>query len=521
MKYNYQELEQIKRLITARNYRMAQIELESYHNKYPKDEEAIFYDVLLLKSRIISEKGSNKEELEEVFHIFWNIYEKKGIMSYNALYEMGKIRSYQNDFDSAISCFSKLLKESPYERNNLAIIALAQAYWKKGEVGKAKELLEQERRKTNNPYVILELAKIEAKMKNTKEAKRLIAPLPKEDSDFYRKVLWLKGRIAANEKDYKQALDYLNQALGSKKDHIYWSAILEIAKIYEKEGRLEDALELCIRLKKNKQTFDGELTITLGSIYEHLGRKEEARNCYQETAKGSSISFTNRAYLKLGQLEMEEQNYEGAKKWLTIVAESNLLLSINAYLNLAYIAIREEDYDTCYKLIERATKLESNQELQKSIEKIKLYVDIKTKKKIVKENMSYSEQQMLDYNEKKAIDYIKKQHAKNTSQEFASEVNIEDIFYRSKEEIKLITPNINCLTDNYILTMPKIGYVNGISTDQIKVICLPNTDSIISIYPTTEEDSTEEVIENERPKKKIMKRKSQIEKFNDRYKKGK
>ena len=67
--------------------------------------------------------------------------------------------------------------------------------------------------------------------------------------------------------------------------------------------------------------------------------------------------------------------------------------------------------------------------------------------------------------------------------------------------------------------MPKIGYVNGISTDQIKVICLPNTDSIISIYPTTEEDNKEEVIENEKSKKKIMKRKSQIEKFNARYKK--
>lgn len=519
MKYNHQKIQQIKHLIATKNYRIAQIELENYHKEYPEDEEASFYDALLLKDKIISEKENNNETLEEAFDMFWNIYESKGIMSYNALYEMGRIRSFQNDFDCAIACFSKLLKESPYENNVLVTIALAKSYWKKGKIEKAKEVLEQERKKTNNKYIVLELAKMEFKTKNKNKAKKLIKALPKEENSFYRKVLCLKGRIAANEKDYEQALDYLNQALGPKKDHIYWSAILEIAKIYEKEARLEDALELCVRLKNNKQIFDGELTIILGSIYEHLGRKEDARNCYQETAKGSSISFTNRAYLKLGQLEMDEQNYEDAKKWLTIVAESNLLLSINAYLNLAYIAIREEDYDTCYQLIERATKLELNQELQKSIEKLKLYVDIKTKKRILKENMLYSEQQMLDYNEKKAIDYIKKQHAKSASQEFSSGVNIEDIFYHSKEKIKLITPNINCLTDNYILTMPKIGYVNGISTDQIKVICLPNTDSIISIYPTTEEDNKEEVIENERSKKKIMKRKSQIEKFNARYKK--
>ena len=519
MKYNYQKLEQIKRLIMSRNYRMAQIELENYHNKYPNDEEAIFYDALLLKSRIIDEQETKKEELEDAFDIFFDIYEKKGIMSYNALYEMGRIRAFQNDFDCAISCFSKLLKESPYENNEFAAIALAKLYWKKGQTRKAKEVLKKEQRKTNNKYIVLELAKIEFKVNNKKEAKKLIETLPKEESNFYRKVLCLKGRIAAQEKNYKQALTYLKESLGTKKDLIYWSAILEMAKIYEKENRIEEALELCLCLKNHQQAFDGELTITLGSIYERLGRKDDARNCYQEIAEGTSISFINRAYLKLGQLEMRDHNYKEAKKWLTMLAESKLLLSINAYLNLAYIAIREEDYDTCYQLIEKATKLELNKELQKSLEKIKLYADIKTKKKISKENMSYSEQQMLNYSEKKAIDYIKKHHTENASQEFLSEVKIEDIFYSSKEKIKLITPNISCLTDNYTLTMPNIGYDNGMVTNQIKVICLPNTDSIISIYPTSEEDITEEVIETKKTKKKTIQRKSQIEKFNAKYKK--
>ena len=61
--------------------------------------------------------------------------------------------------------------------------------------------------------------------------------------------------------------------------------------------------------------------------------------------------------------------------------------------------------------------------------------------------------------------------------------------------------------------------INNISTDCLKVVCLPNTQNIITMYPTiigSEEQEKKEIIE-EKPKHKVRKRLSQIEKFNAKY----
>lgn len=83
-----------------------------------------------------------------------------------------------------------------------------------------------------------------------------------------------------------------------------------------------------------------------------------------------------------------------------------------------------------------------------------------------------------------------------------------------KANIKNITPNISSLLDEYILTVPNVGYGPTGAADKIKVLCLPNTDSIITMYPINQ--SVSKPAEEERPKAAI-KRMSQIEKFNARY----
>ena len=376
-------------------------------------------------------------------------------------------------------------------------------------------MLKEKLKSSDNKYIILALAELELQTKNKKEARRLVGLIEEEQSDFYRKVLYIKGKLATIEQEYNKAYTYLTQAQGTKKDNVYWLSQLELAKLYEKENRLEEALDVYLRIKSNRDTLIKNIMNHLGRIYEKLERTTDARKCYQAATHNSSAVFSNEGYLNLGLLEMKEQNFQSAKEYLQKAATSNLALSINAYFSLAYIAIREEDYDTCYNIIEKLETKDLNFELERSLKKLRLYTDKKVGRPIPKKDYKYTEEQIIDYSENKAIKYIGELHTENDALSvFGDDININTLFYQVKANIKNITPNISSLLDEYILTVPNVGYGPTGAADKIKVLCLPNTDSIITMYPINQ--SVSKPVEEEVPKVAI-KRMSQIEKFNARY----
>lgn len=522
MRYNSGKLKQIKQLIREDKLNLAEKEIEEYRKQYSKDNELKYYEALLLKEKSKKDVNSSKELLEKAFDLFSEIYDEKGIRCYEALCEMGRIHNILNDFDCAIACFTRAIKESPYDEI-FAALELSKIYKSLGQIEKAKKVLidADSPRNPLNKYVMLDLAKLELQTKNRREAKRLLRHLPKEQSDFYRNVLCLKGIIAKEEKSYEEALEYLEEGQGTKKDPIYYYCLLEKANVYIKQNHPEEALKLALRIKNNGRYYHGNVTLLLGEIYEQLGKKEEARKYYQETiTEKKSIVYANKAKLKLGLLAMKEHNLEEAKKWLQQAADENMLSSTVAYLNLAFIAIREEEYDTCYDIIEKVSNMDINEQLEQTLEKLKLYIDIKTGKKIPNQERIYSEEQMINYSEEKAIEHIKESRSsKDKSIEFSDSENIEGLFHQAKVAISGITPNINCLSDEYLLSIPKVGVIDSISTDWLKVVCLPNTQDIITMYPAiigSEDEEKEQIIE-EPPKTKARKRPSQIEKFNARY----
>ena len=514
MRYNDKKLNEIKVLLKKNMISQAKIAIDKYREEYPNDNQIKFYDGLLLMKTATIQKEESSKLFDTAFDIFTEVYEEKGIMSDQSLYEMGMIKVYINDFDCAIACFTKLISESSYDQT-FAVIELAKCYQKKGKTTKAKEVLKEKLKSSDNKYIILALAELELQTKNKKEARRLVGLIEEEQSDFYRKVLYIKGKLATVEQEYNKAYTYLTQAQGTKKDNVYWLSQLELAKLYEKENRLEEALDVYLRIKSNRDTLIKNIMNHLGRIYEKLERIADARKCYQAATRNASALFSNEGYLNLGLLEMKEQNFQSAKEYLQKAATSNLALSINAYFSLAYIAIREEDYDTCYNIIEKLETKDLNFELERSLKKLRLYTDKKVGRPIPKKDYKYTEEQIIDYSENKAIKYIGELHTENDALSvFGDDININTLFYQVKANIKNITPNISSLLDEYILTVPNVGYGPTGAADKIKVLCLPNTDSIITMYPINQ--SVSKPVEEEVPKVAI-KRMSQIEKFNARY----
>ena len=520
MKYNIEKLKQIQQLIKQKKLNIAEKEIIKYYEEYPEDEEIKYCDALLLSTKAKENSASSKELLEKAFDLFSEVYDGHGVMRYRALFEMGRIKHRINDLDCAIACFTKLIKESPYEEN-FAAIELSKIYRSKGQIKKARKVLQEADNPTNsnNKYVLLALAKLELQAKNRVEAKNIIRRLPAEQNNFYRKVLCLKGKIAKEEKSYEEALEYLEEGLGTEKDSIYYSCLIEKVKVYVKQNRPEEALELALGIKNNGKFSHDDIKIILGNIYEQLGRTEDAKKSYKEALVGKSRMFANEAKLNLGWLAMKEHDFEDAKRWLTEAAKENFFLSVNAYLNLAFIAIREKDYKKCYEIIRTIRKLDINEEIEKNVSKLELYVDVKTGKKVSKQERLYFEKQIIEYSEEKAIRHIQGlNNDEDKSVKFRDSDNIEQLFHQVKVQITNISPYINCLADEYVLSTPNVGTVNEISTDWLKVVCLPNSKDIVTMYPTKkgEVEEPSEFLE-EKPKHKVRKRLSQIEKFNAKY----
>ena len=101
----------------------------------------------------------------------------------------------------------------------------------------------------------------------------------------------------------------------------------------------------------------------------------------------------------------------------------------------------------------------------------------------------YFYSQMIDYNEEKAIEHIKLHLDENDEKQnhsiYTEDVNIEKLYEKAKIKITNINPSRVAILDKYIVECDNIiGKTNGEEVDCLQVITLPNTNNIITMYPT-------------------------------------
>ena len=140
----------------------------------------------------------------------------------------------------------------------------------------------------------------------------------------------------------------------------------------------------------------------------------------------------------------------------------------------------------------------------------------------------YIKRQILDYSENMALNYINR-HTKygdnNCVLSIFNDIDIIYLFEVIKNNLKKSKrANINDVLDIYFFGINNIGYIKDSEAvcNYIKVVVVPNTTNIISIYPTTNPSIKDvKLLEYDydklfiKGKVKIM---SQIDKFNNRYK---
>lgn len=142
----------------------------------------------------------------------------------------------------------------------------------------------------------------------------------------------------------------------------------------------------------------------------------------------------------------------------------------------------------------------------------------------------YLKLQIVDYNEEVALEHTKMHSYNfNTDDEevshFNENINIDYLFNAIRENIDNASRvNTEEILEIHYLSLPNIGISKGEVCDYVKIVVVPNTNNIISIYPSSTVDSKHLCtldfdygkVYGEKPKVKSNTL-SQIDKFYKRY----
>ena len=213
-----------------------------------------------------------------------------------------------------------------------------------------------------------------------------------------------------------------------------------------------------------------------------------------------------------------------------IVSEKNYYkkmeqCSTNFSLKLAlcyvYSYIRENNFDSAREMLNKIyDKCDNFDQIQ--FQRLNAILGNKVKNKY---RNFYSIKQVINYDKDSAIAHIMRHTNKldvyEESGNFNDDVNIEELFSEIVLKISSLKPTYYDDFDHYIINYPNIGMYNQYETNYIEVITVPNMNNIITMYPILSDNIfAKNVVKKERQGEKvnkIVKRKSQIEKFYERY----
>lgn len=520
-KYDAARLNSVKFLIKTKKYTRALEEVLEYMNDYPNNAYAEYqYGIIQF----------HLQKYEEAFSAFESAYNRHENNQYSALYEMGLIKIIQKDIDHAKYYFSKVVKESTTEQKNYALIELAKLERDTGNLEEAETYLlqavEEPDYKTRE-HALLELAGVKILKNELNEADIILGKTrDNNDQEFKSKKLSLQGKIAYLKGDFDLAVYYLEEALGNKQNKFYWGVLFEIAKAYVKQGRVEEAYNYAQQLESNKDFYNDGMDLLFAEIYYAQEKYQQSKMHYKKMLdENRSYSQENILY-KLGTIEEIERNYEEAKKYYrkSINKDPKLLKS---YVRLIRLSIKDGDFETCRTMLEMVDYLKLDNNINnRALKEIRTYLELTKNKKLqIKDTMPYKRRQIIEYSEEQAIKHINARHKDGDGSQFSEHIDITALFYGIKEKLTEDRLSLSRLMDYYLIDFPNIGVADGKITNVLEVVCLPNTKNIITMFPHGDAyedenfDMDEETTELVNPKKKVLTRKSQLEKFNERYNK--
>jgi len=318
---------------------------------------------------------------------------------------------------------------------------------------KAKQSGDREKMKTlyenykSNSYIKLEYAKILIEEFNIYEGEALLLELLETNNYLY--ALAELGKLEIIKNNHEKAKEYFLQLLkyGNKKDKsiaIFWL------------GKVESNLE---NYDKAKEYFYEIFNIGTSEdriwTYLELAKVAFYQNDYK-TAKRNLLKMLkcrNKDFVEYGLqslilLNIKTNNLEEALKNIKFALENNIFID---YINILYVSKRLNVFFDCD----------------------------------YKDELGYQEEQAIEYNPYYAIDHILCRHSfkecKNEKVAFNFDIDVYKLFDDIKSRLtKNNKQDCFRFNDIYLIPYDEIGLKDQ---KYLKVITLPNTKDILSMYP--------------------------------------
>ena len=499
----------IKGLMKNKKLSQALTEIEEYVEMYPDD---IFGR--LLYGNILMNLGYT-DQAKKIFEYLVEIEAKN---MYSALYYMACIERGQNNNDKAEKLLYRVIEESPYDED-FAKLELASIENEKGNLRKVEEIVKTIS-KEHEGYKYLELVKIRLNQNRTLEAFELLTRIKESDNKiFNRKLLLEKGRVNEALGDYDDAKRCFDEVLKGPRNGVYYMALVSIAKIDVNMGNNKEAINICNNIKGLNKNLDTDIYQIMGNIYEKVDDYDKARKYYLKNVDSIKSYKKDKALFSLGQLEYKLDNYDKALEYFKKISYNGSYLR-GALFNIVHVQIRKKDYKMASIQLE---KIKNNYSyLINDLEeyrKLRILLDKRlNRKQMITTNLSYGERQYTNYSVKDAIDHIKCEHISNESRvksNFYDWVDVAELIKSIKSKLTRKNLYYRDLSDIYIIDYNDIGITeNNEVANAIKVVTIPNTLDIITMYPVNKQVYKKEIVEKSHPKTKRL---SQIEKFNKKY----
>lgn len=409
---------------------------------------------------------------------------------------------------------------------NYDLYEKAKRLYKNRQFDDALRILEEINEKSPGAECVeFTIARIKARNpKTANEAKEIFLKLLQQDNSKYVSNSLLElGRMEISNRNYNKARSYFNKLIKRENEHL---AYIGLAKLETKVGNHSKAIEIL-------QTVDK--VIDKDSKYHYIVLLELAK-----ASRRNSDLDKAKEYLKI----IEEKDNHVEYEWIMLeysnIEEANnnfvsAITILNKLLNtriheialaqLVTIYINHGCYDLAYRYNNELLKVK-NPRSHFNPKQIDIFLKYKLGLEIdIEKEDTYYIKQLYSYSREEAIRHIS-QHLDEDEKKilhsvYSEDINIEELYEYTSAQIQNLEPIEGSINDKYIIKCDKIVgiTIDKQPTDTIKVIVIPNTKDIITMYPIPTINNKLE-IENNYTSSKQKVRESQIDKFNRRYAKN-
>lgn len=507
-------LKSIKYLDETGQCDKAMAEMLRYRERYPENVYGKYQYGKMLMQR--GDFAAAKEVLNE---LIWLRSENM----YSCLIVLGRIAELEGKLDEARKYYEDAQNCNTHN-DSKALLCLAELQRLDGFPQTALRLIEEST--IRSPRIQIMISKCYVDMGEYDRAEKVLSSIEVQEPDEKREVLIGKGKIYAGIGKYPDAMKCFQQARfgemtnGRKavKDKIYYAATLELAILAGSMYNYDEQLSYCRELSEAKQNFHGLVDLLFANAYIARGDYQIAREYLGKAIITNNYSIKSTATFKLGALHLLTGECDSAEKVLHDTIEQSEKPPRICYAMLIKILYTQGEYDKARKYLATIKEKDRYLEDDSTFYKLELLLDKAQGNKLPsrEDNLEYAERQLVQYSREEALKKIKDCHTRNPQNGISmfSEIkDVESIF----EEVKLqLDPktqlSIGTAMDEYEIEYPEVGFLDGKILNHVRVVTIPGTKDIITMYPCRQSElptygrynDAIQALEQKPPQKSIM-----------------